>query len=113
MGITFPENAIEELKRLYWAAKTEYERRAVCLQAIDQGTIYRGGPVSSLDAIFGTHFASSLPGAGESKYAKVEFVPFVPSRDESFAAGKFGWYLSIEYSTTGKIVNYYLSNLHK
>ena len=27
--------SIEELKRLYGASKTEYERRAVCLQAID------------------------------------------------------------------------------
>ena len=105
--------SIEELKRLYDSAKTEYERRDVCLRAIDQGTIYRDGPVSALDTIFGTHFASKLPRAGESNYGSVQFVPFVPSPDNSKAAGNVGWRLSVEYSTTGKIVNYYLTNLHK
>jgi len=105
--------SIEELKRLYDSAKTEYERRDVCLRAIDQGTIYRDGPVSALDAIFGTHFASKLPRAGESNYGSVQFVPFVPSPDNSKAAANVGWRLSVEYSTTGKIVNYYLTNLHK
>lgn len=104
---------IEELKRLYDSAKTEYERRDVCLRAIDQGTIYRDGPVSALDAIFGTHFASKLPGAGESNYGSVDFIPFVPSPDNTKAAARVGWHLSVEYSTTGKIVNYYLTNLHK
>lgn len=43
--------SITELKRLYETANSEYERWAVSLRAIDEGAIYRGGPVSSLDAI--------------------------------------------------------------
>jgi hypothetical protein len=105
--------SVEQLKRRYDIAKTEFERRDVCLQAIDQGVIYRGGPVSAVDAIFGTHFASKLPEAGESNYGSVDFIPFVASPDNSTAAGHFGWYLFVEYSTSGKIVNYYLTNLHK
>src|SRR5262249_57624859 len=49
------KTAVPELRRLYDAAKSEYERRAVCLRAIDERTIYRGGEVSTVDAILGTH----------------------------------------------------------
>jgi len=105
--------SIEELKRRYASAKTEYERRDVCLQAIDQNSIYRDGPVSTVDEIFGTHFASDLPKPGKSNYGSVQFVPFVPSPDDSVAAGHVGWRLVIEYSSSGKILNYYLTNLHK
>lgn len=105
--------SIEELKRSYDAAKTERERRDVCLRAIDEGAIYRGGPVSALDSIFGTRFGANLPRPGESNHGAVEFVPFVPSPNNAEAAAHVGWHLSVEYSTTGKIVNYYLTNLHK
>jgi hypothetical protein len=106
--------SLAELKGLYEAAKSEFERRAVCLRAIDEGAIYRGGPVSSLEAIFATHFAQDLPTARESKrIAVIDFVPFVPSPDNSVAAGHSGWYLAFEYDSKGKIQNYYLSNLRK
>ena len=105
--------SVEELRRRYEAAGTEHERRAVCLQAIDQGAIYRGGPVSTLDAIFGTRFAADLPRAGETQSATVDFVPFVPSPDPSIAAGHTGWYLAIQYDAAGRLGNYYLTNLHK
>ena len=105
--------SIEELKRKYETAKTQYERREVCLQAIDENIIYRGGPILSADEIFGTHFATNLPAPGKSNLGSVEFVPFVPSRDDSVAAAHVGWRLVIEYSPSGKILNYYLTNLHK
>jgi hypothetical protein len=103
-----------DLKQRYQRATTAVERRAVCLQAIDDGVIQRGGPVSTVDEIFGTHFAQDLPTARERRRtAVIDFVTFVPSPDNSRAAPHLGWYLAVEYDPQGTIQNYYLSNLHK
>src|SRR5712691_7865495 len=55
------DSSLAELKRLYEAAQSQYERRAVSLRAIDEGAIKPGQSISSVDAIFGTHVASRLP----------------------------------------------------
>src|SRR5438067_9910043 len=57
--------SIAELKRLYEDAKSQYERRVVCLRAIDEGVIYRDAPVSIIDEVFGTRFATDLPSREE------------------------------------------------
>jgi len=107
-----------ELRRLYERATSEYERRAICLQAIDQGAIFRTGPVSAIDEIFGTNFGSNLPTKKEIKRTVV--VHFaqpttpVPSPDgRAVARGYTGWFLVVEYDYNGDIQNYYLTNLHK
>jgi hypothetical protein len=107
--------SISELKQLYEAATSEHERRAVCLRAIDEGVVHRGGPVASLDAVFGTHFAQELPTSRESlRIARINFGAFTPSPVASEAAvGWAGWYLQFEYDTEGAITKYHLSNLHK
>src|SRR6266566_1613089 len=56
------DQSIAELKRLYETAPSQHERRTVSLRAIDEGAIKQGRPVAVVDAIFGTHFASELPG---------------------------------------------------
>src|SRR5437764_1104720 len=72
--------SIAELKRLYEATKSQYERRAVCLRAIDEGAIYRDASVSTIDEIFGTHFATDLPSREEAtRIVVVNFVPAVPA----------------------------------
>ena len=112
-----PEMTIAELKTLYKAAKSEFERRTICLQAIDQGAFFRPGPVSSIDEIFGTHFAAKLPTRQEGRRTgTVEFAlapPVLPSADgrHETAPGSKGWFMAIEYDYTGEIQNYYLTNL--
>jgi hypothetical protein len=116
-GEVKPEPAITELARIYQAARTEQERRAVCLRAIDEGRISFGSPVVTLDQIFGTHFASKPPGKG--KVAK-DLILFAtqrepPSQSEAYAEaiGYFGSYLALDYDDEGTVQYYYLSNLHK
>jgi hypothetical protein len=106
--------AIVELKQLYEAARSEPERRAVCLRAIDEGVIRRNGPVSSIDAVFGTRFASKLPTREEGiSMATVDFVAVEPGPDKSEAAARKGWFMAVAYDYNGDIQNYYLTNLHK
>jgi len=111
------QTSLTALQRLYQSAGSEQDRRAVALRAIDDGAVYRGGPVTNLDQIFGTHFSSELPAAGQIKSAKpilfatqpsslatsqrVEAIPFV------------GSYLAVDYDHEGKVQYYYFSNLHK
>jgi hypothetical protein len=110
--------SVTELQRLYQSARSEQERRAVCLRAIDEGAVYRGGPVANLDQIFGTHFASELPAAGQIKPGKP--ILFATQPSPSPGPGGFieavpyvGSYLGVEYDHEGKVQYYYLSNLHK
>jgi hypothetical protein len=107
---------VAELKQLYEAAKSESERRAVCLRAIDEGVIqvYGRGRVSTLDEIFGTRLASDLPTKKEREQkAAIDFSPAAPGPDNSRATANAGWFLAVEYDYNGDIANYYLTNLHK
>lgn len=113
-----PNRQIAELQRLYRLAQSEQDRRAVCLRAIDEGEIYRDGPVANVDQIFGTHFASDLPAEGQINKGKpvlfatqISLPPRSDGRAE--AVGYFGSYFAVEYDHAGKIRYYYLSNLHK
>jgi hypothetical protein len=108
--------SIAELKKLYGDAKSEFERRAICLRAIDEGILFRLGPVSSIDQIFGTNFGANLPTKREGK--KIGVVDFAPQSepappDNSVARGYSGWFMAVEYDYDGDIQSYYLTNLHK
>jgi hypothetical protein len=111
------EMTIAELKILYSAATSEFERRTICLQSIDQRAFFRTGPVASIDEIFGTHFAAKLPTKKESRrIGTVEFAPaapVLPSADGTHekAPGSKGWFMAVEYDYNGQIQNYYLTNL--
>lgn len=112
-----PEPAIAELQRLYQAATSEHERRAICLRAIDEGKIYRGGPVLNIDQIFGTNFASKLPKEREMAPGLILFATqpkATPSaRGYIEAVPYVGWYLSLDYDHDGRVQYYFFSNLHK
>jgi hypothetical protein len=110
--------SIVDLKRLYRSARSEFERRTLCLQAIDGGAVYKGGPISSLDEVFGTNFGSQLP--TQTEVRRVGVVHFVlenasepSSEPSSVARGYSGWYLAVGYDHNGRIQDYYLTNLHK
>jgi len=116
-GEVKPEPAIAELARLYQAAQTEQERRAVCLRAIDAGTIYAGSAVLTLDQIFGSQFASKLPNEGTVAKDLILFAtqPKPPSQPETRIEGRsyIGSYFAFDYDYQGKVQYYYFSNLHK
>jgi hypothetical protein len=111
--------SVQELRRLYEAGKSQYERRAVCLRAIDEGLIRRGAPVSTIDEIFGTRFASDLPTKEETtretliKFADQFSPPPVPEGHVTQGVASVGWYIAIDYNYDGAIQNYFLTNLHK
>jgi len=115
-GEVKPEPAIAELARLYEAAQTEQERRAVCLRAVDDGNISFRSPISTLDQIFGTHFALKLPQEGTIAKELILFAtqPEAPKSEVRPEARAYvGSYLAFDYDHEGNVQNYFLSNLHK
>ena len=68
-----PDKEIDRLAKAYRAARTEFERRAVCLDAIDAGVIAEGRSVAVVDAIFGTNDAGKLPRGSELEAGVVDF----------------------------------------
>lgn len=109
------DGEIERLAKAYRAAPTEFERRAVCLDAIDAGVIGRGSRVAVVDTIFGTHYARELPSGSELEAGVVDFhpVPSPTSEKVAVAHGHIGWYLAFKFDSNGTLQDYYLSNLHK
>ena len=108
-----PEKEIDRLAKAYNAASTELERRAVCLDAIDNGVIARGRSIAVVDAVFGTSFARKLPRAGELETGVVDFHPSSPSPNDEVQAAHVGWYLAFEFDSGGKLQNYFLTNAHQ
>jgi hypothetical protein len=49
-----PDKEIGRLANAYRGVRSEFERRAVCLDAIDAGVIAPGHSVAVVDALFGT-----------------------------------------------------------
>ena len=116
------QGSVEDLTRLYAAAKSELERRDVCLQAIDEGVVGTSGPVhvSTVDAIFGTSMASELP--SRKRHSRIAVVHFSDHGSKALGAAekiatssdngeRNGWFLSVEYYYDGNIAAYYLTNL--
>src|SRR6266853_2033739 len=94
---------IAELRQLYDTAKSQYERRAVCLRAIDEGAIHRGGHVSAIDEIFSTHFASRMPTEKEAirktwiLFADQFSPPPAPDGQVTEGVATVGWYMAFDY----------------
>jgi hypothetical protein len=87
-----PDTHIDRLARAYRAARTDSERRAVCLEAI---------------------YARKLPPSHELDWGVVHFRPSPPSPSDKVAAAYVGWYLAFQLDSAGTLQNYYLSNVHK
>ncbi len=110
---TQPDKEIDRLARAYRAARTEFERRAVCLDAIDAGVVARGRSVAVVDAVFGTTYARKLPPAGQLETGVVNFHPSPPSRSDAVQSAYIGWYLAFKFDSTGELQDYHLSNVHQ
>ena len=102
-----------ELRNQYAKAGSEFERRAVCLRAIDEGVLRTYQPVATIDELFGTGAAAHLPTKKEySASGMVKFaIPDSNGLRESTGVRKAkGWYLRFTYFDDGTIEDYYLSN---
>lgn len=105
------------LGELYRTAKSESERRAIALRAIDEEAIFVGASITSVDEIFGTDFRHQLPSKEERRRSGV--VGFVADEntteveDNTSARGYGGWHLVVEFDHAGKLLRYYLTNLAK
>ena len=104
---------IDRLATAYREARTELDRRTVCLEAIDAGLVARGHSVAVVDAVFGTTYAKKLPPRGKIEWGVVEFHPLPPPPNDAMAAARIGWYLAFEFDSSGGVQNYYLSDVHK
>jgi hypothetical protein len=107
------DKEIDRLAKAYRAARTEFERRAVCLEAIDAGVIAVGRSVAVADVIFGTTYARKLPRAGRGLDAGVVLFHPLPPPSDNIQAATTGWFFVFEFDSAGRLKNYYLSNLHK
>ena len=108
-----PTSEIDRFSKAYRAASTEFDRRTVCLEAIDSGVVARGRPVAVIDAIFGTAYAKKLPRGDELETGVVHFHPPLASGNDAMASAYAGWYLAFQFDSAGTLQNYHLSNLHK
>lgn len=102
--------AAEMFRESYAVAKSEVERREVCLRAIDEGVIQTFGPVkvSVIDTIFGTRLRADLPKRSEG--TKIGFLDLSAGLS---AAEPKGWFLAVEYAYDGSLSDYYVSNVRR
>jgi hypothetical protein len=105
------DKEIDRLAKAYRAAHTEFERRAVCIEAIDAGVIAVGRPVAVVDAIFGTTYAKRLPPPRDLEMGVVDFHPLPPPPRNDVQAGHIGWYFGFSYDSAGRLKDYSLSNV--
>jgi hypothetical protein len=106
-------NLIKRFKSDYEAAKTENERRAICLEAIDQKAIARGLPLANVKEIFGQDFSEDIGKDTDGfSYGIVNFSKPIKGGPDS-AEFFVGWYMVVYYSKSGYIYKYHLTNLHK
>jgi hypothetical protein len=105
----------QDFAKKYKAASSEQQRLQLCIDAINQGAIYRGGRIGNIDQIFGSGYSKNLPAHGKPlERGVVDFGnPLASPSSDTIAAAHTGWYLAFEFDFQGTIQNYYLSNLHK
>jgi hypothetical protein len=109
-----PDKEIDRLAKAYRAASTEFERRAVCLEAIDAGVIAVGRSLAVVDAIFGTSYAKKRrPPRHELETGVVDFHPLPPPTRNDVQAAHVGWYFGFSFDSAGQLADYSLSNVQK
>jgi hypothetical protein len=117
LNTTIQDPVVTNLAQMYRDAQDQFARRAVCLRAIDEGTIRPGVPIETIDQIFGTQFKGDKGGL-LSRNVYVSVIHFEPDKDVPQgplpeARGFSGWFLAVYYDEDGILRNYLLSNIHK
>lgn len=105
---------MEELSAKYKHAASEQERMGICVNAINRGLVYRGCSIKTFDSLFGTTLSKDVPAVGQPmERGTVNFADQPSAESDEVAVPFVGWYLAVEFDSSGLIQNYYLSNLHK
>lgn len=113
-------NAMLESKSKEFAAcKTPRDRLAFVIAAIDDGTIDVGAAIEDIRVLFSRDFvdigAVGTDGVKWAGYVNFERVSPQPSNPAGLlpAPKVEGWYLYLTYDRTGRVSDYWLSNVHK
>jgi hypothetical protein len=97
----------------YRGAKTEKQKRDLCIKLIDSDILYSGSDVGDLRTVFQKDFREMGMDASSNLLALVQFVPPIAPSIPGYPAVSTGWYLSITYRTNGSVIHYCLSNESK
>jgi hypothetical protein len=115
LAMASSDDDINDFAKRYAHAKSELEKRTVCIEAIDKGVVARGISIRNVKLLFGPDLTEKV-GVDQdgASYGIVDFI-----RPKKAEAGKAvsdyvaGWYLVIYYDQSGLVLNYHLSNVHK
>jgi hypothetical protein len=103
----------DQFAAAYARAKTEVQKRSVCINAIDAGVVRAGAPVDVLKKIFGQDFEDFGADSKSNRLAIVHFVPPWRSTNQMVSDVFRGWYFAVTYTPHGAVLNYHLSNVGK
>jgi hypothetical protein len=109
-------NAAEKLDQFaaaYAGAKTEAQKRLVCIEAIDAGVVRGGVSIDVLKRVFGPDFEDFGMDSRSNRLAMVNFVAPWRSTNALVSDVYRGWYLAVSYMADGAVLTYHLSNLGK
>ena len=96
----------------YKSAKTEIQKRTICIDLIDKGVLYDGSPVADLRRVFQNDFLEAgMADQTNNGLAIVYFVPPDHTANPMVQVANTGWYLAITYrENDGSVIHYHLSN---
>ena len=109
-------SSCETSKSAFRAAKKGAEKAKATIDIIDLCGLEKHQKLSAFDAAFGTSFdltrEKKIP-KGTHGTAVLYFDPQQDSKNEAVAAAYTGWYLAIQYSPNGLVVDYVITNTDK
>ena len=110
---TLKVKTLNQFKIAYTTANPKAKRDLV-IEAVDDGIIKRGLPLSEASQLFGkdmqVYRRDSTNGVMD---ATIFFEPVTPAPKPFMSAVQEGWYLKMVFSSDYKLEYYSLSNLHK
>lgn len=112
-----PVSSVEKPKDLspksYSDLTDQKTKMDFCIERMNNGEIRRGLKIEKLVNIFGGHLKVPERFSKGRKFCFLYFENQPENEDPLFSAGFIGWYACFEIAENGKLLNYWLSNLHK
>jgi hypothetical protein len=107
-------DSLNSLAIKYKQCKVEAEKRALCVEALDEGVIGTGTPIADIKRVFQKDFEEcGLDANGKDNAAIVHFVPPLRSTNSLVSDLWRGWYLALTYNKDGIVMTYYITNMGK
>jgi hypothetical protein len=105
-----PDASLEQFISRYKQAKTEIQKRTVCIDLIDADLLYEGANIDEIEQVFKNDFEDMGTDDRGNRIAIVHFVPPTRSTNQIASDISTGWFLSMSFQKNGTIVHYSLSN---